>query len=226
MPRREHDLTLPTQIGAPCNTSGRAHAIVSASLRGVRWQTRCCLQVRAQSPVLAHTLTGTFTFSSICSRRPVARPVRVVVVGDGAETGRLLHGGGAADRLRLFRGRSHDVHLNAHSYDRTGRYSRALALRAGQDFHRGLRRYWVKIAIGVLALLLAALALDALTAGTGMPAPPQYPPLDPVRGDHGVGEVRRSGRHRVGALVAAAAASLRPGARAGGQALRLRDRSR
>ena len=60
------------------------------------------------------------------------------------------------------------IHINAYSYDRTGRYSRALALRAGQDFHRGLLRYWLKIAIGVLALLLAALALDALTAGTGI----------------------------------------------------------
>jgi hypothetical protein len=60
------------------------------------------------------------------------------------------------------------THINAHSYDRAGPYSRALALRAGQDFHRGLRQYWVKIAIGVLVLLLAALALDALTAGTGI----------------------------------------------------------
>ena len=60
------------------------------------------------------------------------------------------------------------THISAHSYDRTGHYSRALALRAGQDFHRGLRQYWLKIAIGVLALLLAALALDALTAGTGI----------------------------------------------------------
>ena len=60
------------------------------------------------------------------------------------------------------------THINAHSYDRTGHYNRALALRAGQDFHRGLRQYWLKIAIGVLALLVAALALDALTAGTGI----------------------------------------------------------
>jgi hypothetical protein len=60
------------------------------------------------------------------------------------------------------------THISAHSYDRTGCYSRALALRVGQEFYRGLRRYWPKIAIGVLALLLAALALDALTAGTGI----------------------------------------------------------
>lgn len=60
------------------------------------------------------------------------------------------------------------THISAHSYDRTGCYSRALASRAGRDFHRGLRRYWRKIAVGVLALLLAALALDALTAGTGI----------------------------------------------------------
>jgi len=60
------------------------------------------------------------------------------------------------------------THINAHSCDRTGCYSRALALRAGQDFHRGLRQHWLKIALGVLALLLAALALDALTAGTGI----------------------------------------------------------
>ena len=60
------------------------------------------------------------------------------------------------------------AHLSARSYDRTGCYSRALASRAGQDFHRGLRRYWLKIATGVLALLLAALALDLLTSGTGI----------------------------------------------------------
>ena len=60
------------------------------------------------------------------------------------------------------------THVSAHSYDRTGCYSRALALRAGHDFYRGLRRYWLKIAIGFLALLLAALTLDALTAGSGI----------------------------------------------------------
>jgi hypothetical protein len=60
------------------------------------------------------------------------------------------------------------AHISAHSYDRTGCYSRVLALRVGQDFHRGLRRYWLKIATGVMALLLTALALDLLTSGTGI----------------------------------------------------------
>jgi len=60
------------------------------------------------------------------------------------------------------------VHLNARSYDWAGRYSRELALKAGQDFHCGLQRYWVKIALVVLALLVAALVLDVLTKNLGM----------------------------------------------------------
>jgi hypothetical protein len=64
------------------------------------------------------------------------------------------------------------VHLNARSYDSAGRYSRALALEAGQDFHRGLQRYWVKIALVVLTLLVAALVLDVLTKKIGMPHRP------------------------------------------------------
>jgi len=64
------------------------------------------------------------------------------------------------------------VHLNARSYDRAGRYSRELALQAGQDFLRGLQRYWVKIALVVLPLLLAALVLDALTKKFGVPHRP------------------------------------------------------
>lgn len=64
------------------------------------------------------------------------------------------------------------VHINARSYDRAGRYSRALALEAGQGFHRGLQRYWVKIAIVVLAMLVAAMVLDVLTKRIGMPHRP------------------------------------------------------
>jgi hypothetical protein len=64
------------------------------------------------------------------------------------------------------------VHLNARSYDWSGRYSRERALKAGQDFHRGLRRYWVKIALVVLPVLMAALMLDALTGNNGV----QYRP--------------------------------------------------
>ena len=64
------------------------------------------------------------------------------------------------------------VHLNARSYDRAGCYSRALAREAGQDFHRGLLRYRVKIALVVLPLLLAALVLDVLTKRFGMPHRP------------------------------------------------------
>ena len=112
------------------------------------------------------------------------------------------------------------VHLNARSYDWAGRYSRELALKAGQDFHRGLLRYRVKIALVVLPLLLAALVLDVLTKKIRRAASPQYQPLDPVRGDHGVGEVWRSGDYCLGALVAAAARRLRRSARAGGQAAR------
>ena len=64
------------------------------------------------------------------------------------------------------------VHLNVRSYDRTGRYSRALALKAGRDFVRGLLRYWVKIALVVLPLLVAALVLDVLTKKFGVPHRP------------------------------------------------------
>jgi hypothetical protein len=64
------------------------------------------------------------------------------------------------------------VHLNARSYDSAGRYSRVLALEAGQNFHRGLQRYWVKIALLVLPLLVAALVLDVLTKKIGMPHRP------------------------------------------------------
>jgi hypothetical protein len=60
------------------------------------------------------------------------------------------------------------VHLNARSYDTAGHYSRALSLRAGQDFHRGLLRYRVKIALVVLPLLVAALVLDVLTKKFGV----------------------------------------------------------
>ena len=108
------------------------------------------------------------------------------------------------------------VHLNARSYDWAGRYSRERALKAGQDFHRGLLRYRVKIALVVLPLLLAALVLDVLTKKFGVPHRPEYQPLDPVRGDHGVGEIRRSGGYRLGALVATAAGCLRRSARVGG----------
>ena len=64
------------------------------------------------------------------------------------------------------------VHLNARSYDWAGRYSRERALKAGQDFHRGLLRYRVKIALVVLPLLLAALVLDVLTKKFGVPHRP------------------------------------------------------
>ncbi|MBX9589659.1 MAG: hypothetical protein K2X43_10160 [Hyphomonadaceae bacterium] len=60
------------------------------------------------------------------------------------------------------------VHLNARSYDGTGRYSRMLAARARQDFGRELRRHWLRIALAMLSLLSVASALDALTAGTGI----------------------------------------------------------
>lgn len=60
------------------------------------------------------------------------------------------------------------AYLNTHSTDGSGNYNRALALEAARNFHLGLRRYWTKIAIAVLALLVAGVALDALTKGTGM----------------------------------------------------------
>jgi len=60
------------------------------------------------------------------------------------------------------------VHLDARSTDRAEHYSRALALRARQEFGRALRRHWVPIALVVLPLLSVAFVLDALTAGTGV----------------------------------------------------------
>ena len=60
------------------------------------------------------------------------------------------------------------VHINARSHDWTGRYSRALALQAGQGFHQALQQYWVKFALVVLPLLVAALVLDVLTKNIGM----------------------------------------------------------
>lgn len=60
------------------------------------------------------------------------------------------------------------AHLNARSHDRAGRYSRELALQAGRDFNHALRRYWVKVALVVLPLLVAALILDTLTGNIGV----------------------------------------------------------
>jgi hypothetical protein len=60
------------------------------------------------------------------------------------------------------------VFLNVHSHDRSGQYSRALALKAAREFRLGLGRYWPKIAIIVLSLLVAALGLDVLTAHVGI----------------------------------------------------------
>ena len=60
------------------------------------------------------------------------------------------------------------AYLNARSTDGSGNYNRALALKAARNLHLGLRRYRTKIAIAVLALLVAALALDMLTVGTRM----------------------------------------------------------
>jgi hypothetical protein len=59
------------------------------------------------------------------------------------------------------------VHIGANSHDGLGRYSPQLARRARQAFYAGLRRQPARIALVVLALLLAALSLDMLTAGTG-----------------------------------------------------------
>jgi hypothetical protein len=60
------------------------------------------------------------------------------------------------------------VYLNAHSTDGSGNYNRALALKAARNLHHGLRPYWTKIAIAVLALLVAGVVLDMLTAGSRM----------------------------------------------------------
>lgn len=60
------------------------------------------------------------------------------------------------------------VNVHARSHDSAGHYRRGLALQAAQDFARALRLYWVRIAIAVLSLLIAALMLDGLTAGTGI----------------------------------------------------------
>lgn len=60
------------------------------------------------------------------------------------------------------------VNLHARSHDSAGQYRRELALQAAQDFVLALRLYWVRIAIAVLSLLVAALMLDVLTAGTGI----------------------------------------------------------
>ena len=60
------------------------------------------------------------------------------------------------------------VSINARSYDGAEVYDRARALRAKQDFFRELGRHGVKIALVVLPLLLAALALDVLTADSGL----------------------------------------------------------
>lgn len=59
------------------------------------------------------------------------------------------------------------VHINTRSYDWTGQYSRRLALKAAREFWLGLQRYWTKIAIAILSILVAALALDMLTAHAG-----------------------------------------------------------
>jgi hypothetical protein len=60
------------------------------------------------------------------------------------------------------------THVAVRSFDQTGAYSRSLAVAAAQTFHRGVRPYWIKIAIVCLSLLLGALALDMLTTGTGL----------------------------------------------------------
>jgi hypothetical protein len=59
------------------------------------------------------------------------------------------------------------VFLSVRSHDRSGRYSRRLALEATREFWLGVRRTWSKIAIIVLSLLVAALVLDLLTAHSG-----------------------------------------------------------
>jgi hypothetical protein len=60
------------------------------------------------------------------------------------------------------------THVAARSFDRSGSYSRSLAANAGQQFHRGVWPHRLKIAMACLTLLVGALALDMLTAGTGL----------------------------------------------------------
>ncbi len=60
------------------------------------------------------------------------------------------------------------VHVHTRSYDRAGRYSRRLALKAAREFWQGAQRYWSKMVIVGLSLLVAALGLDVLTAHAGI----------------------------------------------------------
>jgi hypothetical protein len=60
------------------------------------------------------------------------------------------------------------VHVHAQSCDACGSYDPHKAPQARQMFHERLRRGWARIGVFVLPLLLAALAADVLTAGTGI----------------------------------------------------------
>ena len=60
------------------------------------------------------------------------------------------------------------THVAVRSFDRSGQYRRSLAVNAAQEFHRGVRPYWIRIAIACLSLLLGALVLDIFTASTGL----------------------------------------------------------
>jgi hypothetical protein len=60
------------------------------------------------------------------------------------------------------------VHVAVHSYDGRGRYDAAQAGEARRSFYRALFGSWKRIATVVLPLLFAALALDLLTADTGL----------------------------------------------------------
>lgn len=60
------------------------------------------------------------------------------------------------------------AHVAVRSFDRSGSYSRGLAVGAAQAFHRGARPYLLKVAVICLSLLVAALALDTLTADSGL----------------------------------------------------------
>jgi hypothetical protein len=59
------------------------------------------------------------------------------------------------------------VHISANGRDDRGHYSRERARKAQSAFYAGLRQRLARIGLVVLPLLLAALLLDMLTAGTG-----------------------------------------------------------
>jgi hypothetical protein len=58
------------------------------------------------------------------------------------------------------------ANVSANSYDEQGRWCSQLARQAKHTFFAGLRREWARIARIVVPLLLGALLLDMLTAGT------------------------------------------------------------